>query len=111
MGELRAALGFVLLGAVIWLNWVAARSLDAGAMATLWVFLLVVGFVSWLYGRLQQRGRTPGPLLATAVAGGVLVLGLGALRVQVDATEAPGGIWVWVGTRVQPPSGPNRIPW
>ncbi len=96
MGELRAALGFVLLGAVIWLNWVAARSLDAGAMATLWTFLLVVGFLCWLYGRLQLRGHGPRPLLATAVAVGVLVLGLGALRVQVDsATAADGGPGVW----------------
>ncbi|MDJ0850204.1 MAG: thioredoxin family protein [Myxococcota bacterium] len=95
MAELRAALGFVLLGAVVWLNWVAARSLDAAAMATLWVFLLAVGFLSWLYGRLQNRGRTPRPLLASAVAGTVLALGLGALRVQVETPGAPAGPGVW----------------
>ena len=90
MEELRTALGFLLLGTVVWLLWVLGRSLDANAMASVQVLLLCVAFMAWVQGRLQQRGRAPRPLVAGAIAACVLFLGLGSLSGEDTAAPVVG---------------------
>ena len=88
MEELRAGLGFVLLGTVAWLLWVLGRSLDSDAVAGLLVLLLGLAFACWVYGRLQSRGRAPRPLFAGAAAALLLTLGLVNLGSPGDAGSA-----------------------
>jgi len=90
MGTLRSALGFALLGTVVWLLWIVGRGVDADTVAGLLGLLLAGSFVAWVYGRLQHAGaRFAGVGAALAVA--LLVVG-GANLVRVAARPpgAPG---------------------
>jgi thiol:disulfide interchange protein DsbD len=88
MGTLRSALGFALLGTVVWLLWIVGRGTGADAVAGLLGLLLAGAFVAWVYGRLQHAGaRFAGAGAALAVA--LLVVG-GANLVRVTAHSRPG---------------------
>jgi thiol:disulfide interchange protein DsbD len=53
MLRVRAALGFSLLAVVVWLLWVAGRSLGVDAQALLLAYLVGVAFLVWILGGLQ----------------------------------------------------------
>ncbi len=84
MLQLRALLGFALLGTVVWLLWLAGRTGGADGMAGLLVFLLVTGFAAWAFGALQ-RASSPRLLPAACVLAALIALA-GAL-----ALPATGG--------------------
>lgn len=54
MVQIRKILGFVLLGAAIWLIWIAGRTVGVDGMTGVLVFLGVVAFAVWVYGAAQE---------------------------------------------------------
>jgi thiol:disulfide interchange protein DsbD len=62
MLQVRKALGFSLVATVVWLLWVVGRSLGVDAQALLLGYLVVVAFLTWIYGSLQASAS---PRLAT----------------------------------------------
>jgi thiol:disulfide interchange protein DsbD len=86
MGALRAALGFALLGTVVWLLWIVGRGVGPDTVAGLLALLVAGSFVAWVYGRLQHAGtRFAG--LGAALAVALLIVG-GANVVRVTAARA-----------------------
>ncbi len=61
MEKLKQALGFALLGTVVWLAWLVGRMSGVDGMARLLVFLVCVSAIGFGYGLLQ---RGPGERLA-----------------------------------------------
>lgn len=57
MLRVRSGLGFALLASVVWLLWIAGRSIGAEAVVGILGFLLCVGFVMWLFGIAQSLGH------------------------------------------------------
>lgn len=53
MLQVRRVLGFSLVATVVWLLWVVGRSLGVDAQALLLGYLVVVAFLTWIYGSLQ----------------------------------------------------------
>jgi len=77
MTDLRGALGFALLGTVVWLLWILGRAAGADAIAGALLALLAVAATAWVLGLVQRRGRAlPATLLAAALAG-VTAAGIG----------------------------------
>jgi thiol:disulfide interchange protein DsbD len=88
MGELRAALGFALLGSVVWLLFVLGRSAGADAVVALLAVLLCGAAVAFVYGRLQHaevRGLSAGAALAVSL---LLLVGMNWVRVDAPAKPA-----------------------
>ncbi len=81
MLHLRAALGFALLGSVVWLLWLEGRYGGVDGMVGLLVFLLVVGFAAWVFGALQRAASTR--TLAAIVVLGALVLLAGGITLPI----------------------------
>jgi thiol:disulfide interchange protein DsbD len=82
MLRVRAALGFSLLAAVVWLLWVAGRALGVDAQAVLLAHLVVIAFLLWILGGLQAAAR---PVATRALAAGIagfVVLSLGVLPLE-----------------------------
>ncbi len=66
MLHLRAGLGFALLATVVWLLWVAGRSLGSDGVILLLGFLMLLGVATWIFGAVQETredGRAPGTAL------------------------------------------------
>jgi thiol:disulfide interchange protein DsbD len=99
MLHVRKVLGFSLVATVVWLQWVVGRSLGVDAQTLLLVYLVVVAFVTWVFGSLQHsphRGRivATGVVCAAAIALGLALLPLRAeraLRGVGDATVEVSG--------------------
>ncbi len=88
MGELRAGLGFALLGSVVWLLFILGRSAGADAVIALLAVLLGGAGVAFVYGRLQHaelRGLSLGASLAVGL---LLVVGMNWVSVAAPAREA-----------------------
>ena len=85
MLRVRAALGFSLLAAVVWLLWVTGRAVGVDAQAVLLGYLVAVAFLVWILGTLQASSRT-GAARILAVG----ILGLVALSLAtLPLTPAP----------------------
>ncbi len=76
MLQLRAVLGFALLATLIWLLWIVGRQVGTDGMALLLLFLLFLGFASWLYG-VRQRSNEDGRAPFAAII--MILLTIGAL--------------------------------
>jgi len=72
MVQIREVLGFVLLGAAIWLVWIAGRTVGVGGMAGVLVLLGVVAFAVWVYGSAQEVGWRWSGLAVGAIAAGAV---------------------------------------
>jgi len=73
MVKLRAGLGFTLLGSAVWLVWILGRSAGTDAVAGLLAFLVLIGFLAWIYGNSPQRPTwLPAGLLAIVLLAGLL---------------------------------------
>ena len=57
MLRVRQALAFSLLATVIWLAWVAGRSVGLDAQTILLAYLVAVGFLAWAFGIAQAASR------------------------------------------------------
>jgi thiol:disulfide interchange protein DsbD len=91
MLRVRAALGFSLLAAVVWLLWVAGRALGVDAQAVLLGYLVAIAFLVWLLGGLQaaSRSRAAG-VLALGIAG-LVALSLATLPLAPQPRTKPAG--------------------
>jgi thiol:disulfide interchange protein DsbD len=83
MLHLRRALGFALIGTIVWLLWVIGRSVGIDGMTGLLAFLVAVAFATWVYGALQQTGR--GRLALGAGIGLATLAVAGLARLPLDA--------------------------
>ncbi len=87
MLHLRSALGFALLGTVVWLLSILGSSVESAALVLVLAFLLVVALMTWLFGVLQAGGRVwPARVLAV---GFLLLLGTLAPKLPLEA-RGPG---------------------
>jgi thiol:disulfide interchange protein DsbD len=87
MPKLRALLGFSLLATAVWLLWILGRSAGVDAMASLLVWLLALGFATWLYAALREGSRLALHAGGLAAAGLLLVAGAGVVKVERAAPE------------------------
>jgi thiol:disulfide interchange protein DsbD len=89
MLQLRQALGFALIGTIVWLLWVIGRSVGIEGMTGLLAFLVAVAFATWLFGALQAARRTRTALGAALGIGGLAVAGLLALPLEAREARPP----------------------
>lgn len=95
MDTFKRLLGFTLLAATIWIQWLIAQTLGSEISTRVWIFLLGLSMAAWVFGLAQFTNRRK--------IGIVLALGIVALSVaslpnlvpgQKQATHAqPGGLW------------------
>jgi thiol:disulfide interchange protein DsbD len=100
MLQVRKVLGFSLVATVVWLLWVVGRSLGVDAQALLLGYLVVVAFLTWIYGSLQTSAspRLVAGFGFTCVA--AVVFGLAELPLAPpdrSASAAPTGARVTRG--------------
>jgi len=86
MVTLRKGLGFAVLAPVVWLVSIVGRLAGIDAVVALLALLVAAGFVAWIFGQLQERGRMF-PARALAIAG-VLGASLALPRMPFDASGA-----------------------
>jgi thiol:disulfide interchange protein DsbD len=89
MLELRAGLGFALLGSAVWLVWVFGRSIGIDGMATLVGFLVAVSFVTWAYGSVQAVRRRVLTHAIGLVLVGLVAAGLNIIRLEAGEPAPP----------------------
>lgn len=96
MNVFKKVLGFALLGTAAWLLWVVGRQSGVDGMAQGLVFLLAVGFASFVYG-LGQRGNGRRRLALTLVSLAMIFLA-GTYTLQFERVEAAleGGDIKWM---------------
>jgi thiol:disulfide interchange protein DsbD len=85
MDHLKHALGFALLGTVVWLLWIVGRQAGVDGMTAVLAMAIAIGFAAWLFGRIQYAGAVK---KWSVVAGLVLALGAGGTFVFPLDTEA-----------------------
>lgn len=83
MERFKQLMAFPLYATAAWLVWVLAQQTDAQGLALALAGLIGVGLLAWLMG--QGRGRL---ILAAALAGGVLLVGLAREIEPGAATES-----------------------
>jgi thiol:disulfide interchange protein DsbD len=86
--QLRAALGFALLGTAVWLLWVLGHSAGADAQAVLLAYLCALAAGVWVFGVLQRSDRSAPARIAVVALVGLALLGLRNL--PVEAVPPPG---------------------
>ncbi len=86
--QLRVALGFALLGTVVWLLWVLGRSAGADAQAALLAYLCALAAGVWIFGVLQHSERASAARIAGVALVALALLGLRSL--PVAATSSAG---------------------
>ncbi len=82
MSQLRAALGFALLGTVVWLLWILGRSSGSDAQAVLLAYLCALAAGVWIFGALQQSERPNAARVALVALVGLSLAGLRHLPVD-----------------------------
>ena len=99
MLRLREALGFSLLATVVWLAWVAGRSVGADGQGLLLAHLIAIAFLVWVFGALQAAARPIATRVAAVAVVGLAVVSITALPlepsppgVSPDAGLSPDGI-------------------
>ncbi len=88
MIQVRRFLGFSLVATVVWLLWVVGRSLGVDAQAVLLAYLVVVAFLTWVYGSLQisASGRLASGFGLVGLA--TIVFGLTELPLRLPERSA-----------------------
>ena len=85
MLTLRSVLGFALLATVVWLLWVVGRLVGSDGLVALLAFLVAVAFSAWVFGRLQQAGRSVAARTAALAALAAAMFGLSQLPLAAPA--------------------------
>jgi thiol:disulfide interchange protein DsbD len=93
MEILKHALGFPLMGAVVWLLWVFGRQSGVDALSVALVALLGVGVGAWIWGRWGTLGRSLRSRVLSGLAAGFFIVG---------------GPWV---AALRTVSGPSQLLW
>ncbi|MGE0452423.1 MAG: protein-disulfide reductase DsbD family protein [Vicinamibacteria bacterium] len=97
MEGFKQAMGFVLLGTVVFLLWLFGRQVGVNGMTILLGALLLLGMAAWLYGRVRRgapRLRLAGYAAAFALAAGGLALGFAYAPASAEERHAGGdGVW------------------
>jgi thiol:disulfide interchange protein DsbD len=89
MLRVRAALGFSLLAAVVWLLWVAGRALGVDAQGLLLAYLVAIAFLVWILGVLQAASHPVATRAAAVGIAGVVALSLWALPLAPTPRAGP----------------------
>jgi len=79
MLRLREALGFSLLATVVWLAWVAGRSVGADGQGLLLAHLTAIAFLVWVFGSVQAAARPTATRVAAVAVLGLAVVSINAL--------------------------------
>ena len=82
MLRLREALGFSLLATVVWLAWVAGRSVGADGQGLLLAHLIAIAFLVWVFGALQAAARPIATRVAAVAVVGLAVVSITALPLE-----------------------------
>jgi thiol:disulfide interchange protein DsbD len=85
MDRFKQAMGFLLMGTLIWLLWVLGQQVGLDALASVMAFLLLVAFALWLYGSMLTLSSST----ARRTTVWIIVIAIVA-----------GGWWQFVGDRV-----------
>ena len=98
MESLQQALGFPMLGTVVFLVWLFGRQAGVNAMSGLLAALLLIAAGAWLYGRGTAPTASRGRRLALVISAGVLVavgltLGLSQAQASPASTGAQAQGW------------------
>ncbi|HKC51625.1 MAG TPA: thioredoxin family protein, partial [Myxococcota bacterium] len=88
--QLRAALGFALLGTVVWLLWVLGHSAGVDAQGVLLAYLCALAAGVWVFGALQRSGRSSPARIAGVALLVFALLGLRSLPVAAAAPASDG---------------------
>ena len=91
MLRLREALGFSLLATVVWLAWVAGRSVGADAQGLLLAHLVAIAFLVWTFGAVQAAARPMATRAAAVAVVGLAVVSITALPLVPPAPGTPPG--------------------
>jgi thiol:disulfide interchange protein DsbD len=97
MEVLRQALAFPMYGAAVWLLWVVSQEAGSQGVLAVGAGLLLVGFAAWLFGMIEDSGRSRlrrGGAVAVAVAAvaaAVLLSGLDASARMTATRQADSG--------------------
>ena len=122
MNTFKQAMGFVLLGTVVWLLWVLGRQLDADGVVWTISFWGFVGLAAWLFGKVQWARTSTKRWTLSTIALASLVIGYwfsfekmydlrAALRGEFDTVvTGPTNIDAIVAT-VKERGWDDRIPW
>jgi len=90
MLQLRAGLGFALLGTGVWLLWIFGRTASDDGIVQLVGLMVVVSFALWVYGLLQRAGRTRPAFWIGLGATVCVVVSVNAIAVRPDASGSVG---------------------
>ncbi|MDP8222508.1 MAG: thioredoxin family protein [Candidatus Lernaella stagnicola] len=101
MDTFKAVMAFLLMATVIWLLDVLGKQAGAAGMTRLLVYLGLLGFASWLYGRFGSILRERAVRLTVAVVAIAIALGGGATLLRFEPPAVAGQIAV----------APDGIPW
>jgi thiol:disulfide interchange protein DsbD len=105
MEGFKQAMGFVLLGTVLYLLWLSGRQLGVAGMTTLLGALLLVSMGAWLYGR---AARSAGVYRRAGFATAVLVAAAGA-ALGFTVKPAPAGERAGAADGIWEEFSPERI--
>ena len=86
--HLRVALGFALLGTVVWLLWILGRTGGADAQAVLLAYLCALAAGVWIFGLVQRTERASPARIAALALVALALLGLRALPVAAPSGRA-----------------------
>jgi thiol:disulfide interchange protein DsbD len=89
MLELRASLGFLLLGSAVWLLWVLGRSAGVNALAAELAALLALAYAARAVGRVQAGTAAGRSLLAGALSVGIAIGGVGVVGMHPSSELRP----------------------
>jgi len=88
MLQLRAGLGFALLGTMVWLLWIFGRTAGDERIVQLVGLMGVVSFSLWIYGLLQRAGRTRPAFWIGLGATAFAVVSVNAIAVRPEASAS-----------------------
>lgn len=91
METFKIVMGFLLLGTVIWLLNTLGSQTGAPGLIRMMLFLLVLAFAAWIYGKYGNLARSPSSRILALLMALILAIGGGItlLRFQTVADDRP----------------------
>ena len=103
--HVRAALGFLLLATAVWLLWILGRVTSLDGVIAVLAGLWLLAICAWLYGRLQQAGRSGAGRWVALAALGLLLVSTNTVSLDpappAPPTASSHGESVYAAARVQ----------
>ena len=91
METFKQAMGFLLMGTVVWLLDVVSKQIAPTAFTGVLVFLLVVAFASWIYGRVAHIGASGRRQVFASVAALAMIVGGARAALTLEPAITPTG--------------------